>query len=385
MKIIYLANIRLPSEKPHSIHVIKMCEALANQGHEVSLVVAQRYNPNFKNQDVFEFYNLKQNFKIKKLLVIDILHWFSQGPYATWLANLTFAISSFIYVLFNKADLIYSRDGLPLRFISLIKKNFIYEFHEYRTQDKQLYKKLSNQGKELVVITQGLKELLVRDGTNPDKILVAPDAVDLDKFQIVKDKKETRKKLDLPIDKKIILCNSSLYKWKGVFTLAQVFKFQILDSNSLIVFVGGMRYDIDRLKKFIKENNLPTDKILILGHRPYKNMPEYLAAADVLVLPNSSKRELSTKYTSPLKMFEYMASQKPIVASDLPSIREILNEQNAVLVEPDDPQALAQGIQKVLQDKKLSDKISNQAYKDVQNYTWEKRVKNILKFLDYYD
>lgn len=381
MKITYLSGIRIPSERAHAVHCIKMAEALAKRGHQVELVVAGRYNPEFKNVDVFEFYNLERQFKIKKLLVIDILHWFDKGPFATWLTNLTFAISSFVYVLFNSADLIYSRDRLPLLFISLYKKNFVYEIHEYRSKNKNLYKRLSKRGKGLVVITQSIKELLIKDGIKSNKILVASDAVDLKKFQIETKKNEVRKKLGLPVDKKIILYNGSLYKWKGVCTLVQITRYPLPISRYLIILVGGAEYDINRLKKFIKENNLSESKVLILGHKQYKDMPNYLAAADVLVLPNAGKKILSAKYTSPLKMFEYMASQKPIVASDLPSIREVLNENNAVLVEPDNPQALAQGIQKVLQDLELADKISKQAYIDVQNYTWEKRVKKILEFI----
>ena len=80
-------------------------------------------------------------------------------------------------------------------------------------------------------------------------------------------------------------------------------------------------------------------------------------------------------------MFEYMASKTPIVASDLPSIREILNEENAVLVEPDNVQALSLGILEVLKNKRLSDKISFRAFQDVQKYAWQKRAENILRFM----
>ena len=76
-----------------------------------------------------------------------------------------------------------------------------------------------------------------------------------------------------------------------------------------------------------------------------------------------------------------MASQKPIVASDLPSIREILNENNSVLVKADDQRALAEGIKKVLKNKELSDKISQRAYSEVQNYSWQKRANKILEFI----
>jgi len=84
---------------------------------------------------------------------------------------------------------------------------------------------------------------------------------------------------------------------------------------------------------------------------------------------------------SPLKIFEYMASQRPIAASDLPSLREVLNEENSVLIEPDNPRSLAEGVKNILQNVKFADKISKQAYSDVQKYTWEKRAERILGFV----
>jgi len=110
-------------------------------------------------------------------------------------------------------------------------------------------------------------------------------------------------------------------------------------------------------------------------------MPYYLKSADVLILPNSGKKDVSRYWTSPMKMFEYMASQRPIVASDLSSIGEVLSENNSILVEPDNPQALAEGIKKVLDDKELSQRISQQAYIDVKKYTWDKRAQKILDFV----
>jgi glycosyltransferase involved in cell wall biosynthesis len=79
-----------------------------------------------------------------------------------------------------------------------------------------------------------------------------------------------------------------------------------------------------------------------------------------------------------------MASSVPIVVSDLPSIREILNENNAVFVEPNNPESLANGIKKVLQNNDLADRISKQALQDVQNYTWQKRAEKILEFIKNY-
>ena len=176
------------------------------------------------------------------------------------------------------------------------------------------------------------------------------------------------------MDKKIILYTGHLYKWKGVDTLlkvAQDFQFP----NALFVFVGGTKEDIKSFKE--KAKNL--DNVMIVGHKLYTEIPYWLKAADVLVLPNSGRQDISKHWTSPLKVFEYMASRRPIVASDLPSIREILNEENAILVEPDNPQALSSGILEALKNKQLSDKISSRAFEDVKQYSWDKRAEKICQ------
>ena len=107
----------------------------------------------------------------------------------------------------------------------------------------------------------------------------------------------------------------------------------------------------------------------------------FLKTADVLVLPNSAKEAISALYTSPLKLFEYMASRKPIVASNLPSIREVLNEKNSILVRPDDAWALVGGIKKALEDIVLSGRISQAAFENAREYTWEKRAAKIIRFI----
>ena len=121
---------------------------------------------------------------------------------------------------------------------------------------------------------------------------------------------------------------------------------------------------------------------MILGYKPYSEIPYYLKAADILLLPNSGKTEISKSWTSPMKMFEYMASKRPIIASNLPSIREILNEDNAILINPDDSKDLSKRINMALKNQSFSDKISIQAYQDVQKYSWFKRSKKIINFLN---
>ena len=83
-----------------------------------------------------------------------------------------------------------------------------------------------------------------------------------------------------------------------------------------------------------------------------------------------------------LKIFEYLASRTPIVASDMPFNQEFLhNGENAILFKADDSEALAGAIKALLVDKKLARRISANAIKDSKKYSYEARAKKIIKFI----
>jgi len=372
MKLIYITNARIPTEKAHGIQIMKMCEAFGNSGLKLELILPWRFNG--IKEDAFDFYGTKKNFKIKKIFSLDLIQ-LNIPKIFFWIQSLTFSISVFFYLIFKKTDIIYSRDSFPLFLLSFFKKNLVYEVH-YLPKHFFLHKRVFKKVKSVIVITQKLKEILVKKGITENKILIAPDGVDLDKFDISISKDEARRRLNLPQDKKIALYTGHLYKWKGAQDLADAIEF--LDKNTIIIFVGGTKKDEEKFRN--KNKNL--NNVLILGQKPYSEIPYYLKSADVLILPNSGKTEISKSWTSPMKMFEYMASQRPIVASDLPSLREILNKNNAVLIKSDNPKALANGIKQALKNTDLSDKISIQAHRDVQNYSWFKRSKKIIDFLN---
>jgi len=372
MKLIYITNARIPTEKAHSIQIMKMCQAFSNQGVETELVVPWRFNEIKK--DPFNYYGVKRNFKIRKLPSLDLIL-LSIPYFGFWIQNITFALSVFFYLIFKKADIIFSRDLFSLWFLNFFKKNLIYEAHTFPGHFF-LYKRVFQEARAIITITQKLKELLIEQGILANKILVVPDGVDLEEFNIKESQEQCCQKLNLPLNKKIVLYTGHFYKWKGTQVLADASKF--LGENILVIFVGGTKEDEKKFR--IKNQHL--NNILILGHKPYSEIPYYLKAANVLILPNSAKEEISQYWTSPMKMFEYMTSQRPIVASDLPSLREILSENNAILVEPDNPRKLAQGIAKVMKNPDFFDRISKQAYQDVQGYSWSKRAQKIIDFLN---
>ena len=371
-RIIYIANVRIPTEKAHGIQIMKMCEsfALSNPGN-VELIVPNRFNP--IKEDAFAYYRVKKNFKITKIPCFDLIPLDKYlGRVSLWIQALSFSFFVFPYLFFKKADIIYTRNKFLL-FLCFFKKKIIFEAHVF-PKNYSLYSLFFKKIKGMVVITKKLKDLFRKAGILEHKILVAPDAVDLEKFDLKENREECRKRLNLSFDKKIVLYAGHLYKWKGADVLAQVSEY--LPRDVSIYFVGGTDKDI---KEFKNKNS--KFKVQVVGHRPHSEIPYWLKAADILVLPNTAEENISKYWTSPIKMFEYMAAKRPIIASDLPSIREILNEKNALLVNSDNSKDLARGIRKILENPELATKILTQAFKDVQGYTWQKRAKIILNFI----
>ena len=379
MKIIYIANARIPTEKAHGIQIMKMCEAFADAGSDIKLIVPRRLN-NLK-ENPFKYYGVKENFKIIRLPTLDLVKF---GKIGFWIQSISFSKFVTIYCLFKKVDIIYSRDELPLWFLSFFKKNLVLEIHVAKKNfiSKKVFKKV----KIIIAITKGLQQFYTKEyGTNTNKIHWSPDAVDLEEFKSTSiSQEDLRKQYNLPIDKKIIGWIGKLKtmgEGKGAEKLIKAFP-QIFKSNqdSFLMIVGTNPSENNEIQDFFKKSEIGVNSYKIINHVSRNEVINYLKMSDLLIM-NYPDTEHYAHYMSPMKLFEYMASGNPIVASDLPSIREILNEKNAILVEPDNTEVLAEGINKVLINKSFSEKITQQALIDVQNYTWKKRVKNILDFI----
>jgi len=379
MKLVYLANIRIPTEKAHGIQIMKMCESfvalkIKGQAVEVELVVPDRSNA--IKEDPFLFYNVKQNFKITKIPCFGLFSlpgfW---GKVSFLIQEISFLLMAKGYLLFKHFDLLFTREQLT----GLFFKNFILEIHSIPRKISFFHKIIWQRSTKLVVLTNYIKSLIVANGLPEEKILVAADAVDLQEFDISLSTNEAREKLDLPVNKKIVLYAGSLllYGWKGVDVLLQ--SAQFIKNNSLLVLVGGKKQEIESLKRL--SNILDESDILMVGQKPHNLIPYYIKAADVLVLPNKAGDVWSEYYTSPLKLFEYMAGRRPIVAADLSSIREVLDKENAVLFEPNNPLDLAAKINLVIDNPDLGHQLADKAFQKVTNYTWDKRAQTIIKFI----
>jgi len=373
MNLIYISNTRIPSEKANSYQSIIMASVFTNYFSKVELWVGDVRNTKDmrKVKDIFDFYGIENNFPIKKIKQFDCKYiayineflW-SQIRNTFFAFNVCFRLMKFRkkpnYVFYTRtfhfALLFYF-----LRKIKIFKNLIIYEVHNHSYLNSYIASKVD----AIIVINNYLKNVFVKKNNN---IHVAHDGVELNSFSKIGNVNLSKKSYN-------VLYSGSFYEWKGVKTLIDSSKF--LPNCFKIKCVGGSGAALENIIKYCHNKGLD-NRIEILPFQNRKKLLRIIENSDILVLPNSSKRNESL-YTSPLKLFEYMASKRPIVASNIDSIKEILNEDNAYLFAADDPKDLAL---KIIQATKegFQNKVEN-AYSDVQSYTWNKRAEGIFKFI----
>lgn len=365
MKGFYFINTDIDNKRAHTNQILNTLSAVCKDVDIKLCLIAPKYQGKIKINEIKERYNLRiipkiiflKNFGIKK---------------PTGFAFILFNFSS-IWFLFKEKlkkeiDFIYIRSGIfmPLViFARILGVQCYYETHRKPMSLKEKFNNyiISSLSSGIIVISEYMKKYFLK---YKKEILVVHDAVSLEIFDNNIKKEEARKKLNLPLDKNICVYTGAISKLKG---LDCVFKTVKILPNVLFVLAGDVSREF--------ENTNFSSNIKFLGKIEHREIPFLLKSADILLLPHP-KSEYSQ---SPMKLFEYMASGAPIVASKLPSITEVLNDENAVLVEAENAEALASGIKKVLENKIFVEKITKQALIDVKEHTWKKRGEKISRFI----
>ncbi len=378
-KLIYITNNRIPTEKAHGFQVMKMCEAFSKQGVKVELFIPRRLN-SIKDSP-FYYYGIHEIFDIKKVPVIDLIPLSKfLGPVANFVESLTFAICAIGKLPKDGNYTVYSRDQFILWFLSFTNKKFVYEVHSFPGNPK-FYKRIWRKAYKIITITHGIKNLIVKRDIPEDKITVASDAVDLEVFDTVNSNKdELRDELNLPKDNFIVGYIGkfkTLEMEKGIAVMLEALP--MVDKDVKMIFVGGEKLEINSYKALANRFNVYS-QALFFEYQPHTKAIKYMKAADTLIIPFPNKPHYAF-YASPLKLFEYMASGRPVIASDLPALREVLNDKNALFFKPDDAADLARSIKMLKSSQMLGYHLSQQALADVKEYTWDKRAQRILEFI----
>jgi glycosyltransferase involved in cell wall biosynthesis len=217
-----------------------------------------------------------------------------------------------------------------------------------------------------VTITAALSRMLQEKFGNRTHTAVVPDGVR------VSSRPDDLQEPDTPA---VVGYAGHLYPWKGVDLLLDAIA-QTAHASALIVGGHDAEGDRGRLEALADALGISA-RVTFTGHVAPSGVPALLRRATILALPNPASA-ISTLFTSPLKLFEYMAAGRAIVASDLPAIREVLrHEVNALLVTPGDSAALARGIDRLLGDSQLAAKLARNALNDVDDYTWSRRAERL--------
>ncbi|MGB4106712.1 MAG: glycosyltransferase family 4 protein [Alphaproteobacteria bacterium] len=370
MKIFYFSGATLPSDSAQSVHVMKMCAALAQDSKSNAVTLFAKGAPGSDDEAIFNYYGIEPCFSL-------ILPVASKIPVLSGMLRLSghrLALKET-----GMPDIAYGRDPVALNW--LIPENIpvIYEAHQVPRSflEKRAVKNLLQQRRlmALVVISNGLKTDFIKafPKLRQSKIFVAPDGADISVKNLAP------RELAGCADALKVGYTGSLHEGKGMEIIALLAK-EAKDFDFHVV--GGSLQQVQAWRK----DALPN--LFMHGHVPHGELGAYLAAFDVLIAPYRTRTTIKTgvdisKWMSPMKIFEYMAAKKPIMASDLPVIREILKDgENALLLSPSEPRAWIAALEK-LKDEGLRNSLAARAYADLQEkYTWKKRARAILKFVD---
>ncbi len=375
-KLFLVFHGRFPSNKAASLFVAKSCEAFAESGLDTVLIVPRRLGR--EKGDPHEYYKVKKDFQIVYLPVIDLKEFWLPNSVRFFVSFLSFSVTTFVHLRIHakKNDIVYSNESLPLYLVSFFYPKTFYEMHDFPESKLFFFGMFLRRMKWVLIHNRWkVEQAKATFKINNRSILCEPNAVDLKDFDSKVTRDEARDKLQLPLDKNIVVYTGHLYGWKGANILANAA--QELGSEYLVAFVGGIPEDVAHFKKLYGN----CTNILIVGFRPHFEVPLWQKAADILVLPNTAKEKISNLYTSPMKLFEYAASKRPIVASRIPSITELVDDETVFFATPDDVHSLAETIKEASEKKELSEKRSAAAYVWVTEHTWGKRAKRITSFM----
>lgn len=383
MKLLYIANIRVPTEKAHGLQIMQNCEAFADAGAQVELWAARRWDtsPMRLIRDPWAHYGVKRNFTLRRLPCLDLIplvpersDLIARGVFLLQLW--TFTLMALVRALFTPADVYYSRDEFVLLALSLIKPRRALAYESHTLRGGRLQRWVVRRVGHVFATTGKLAAELEALGA---RVHVAHDGIRQERFADLPDQRAARRALGWDERAFIVGYVGRLHTMmmdKGVGTLVEALA-QLGDVS--IALVGGPDDMAAALREDWIARGQDAERFLYAGQVKPDQVPLYLSAFDVCAMPFPWTEHFAY-YASPIKLFEYMAARRAIVATNLPSTAEVVTDgESALLVPPSDAGALADAIRSLRDDPILREKLAANAYRLVmERYTWEGRAREIL-------
>jgi glycosyltransferase involved in cell wall biosynthesis len=371
MKIACISASRIPSDTANSIQAMKMCQALAQLGHELTLLVPGREPPLGDREKLVAHYGLSTPFDIQWLSSLSrrLFTWQAARLAYRMRADILYCwpIQSAVSGLWMNLPVILEMHDLPSGRIGPA-----WYRHFLKTSGS----------KRVMFITHALHDVLEKKygvSLSPSETIIAPNGVDLGRFAGLPDPETARRQLGLP-QAPTVACTGHLYEGRGAdLFLSLAAKFP----QTNFLWVGGRRQDVAGWQSRAVAQGLKN--VQLTGFVTNQRLPLFQAAAEILLMPYareiaiSSGTGRSAEISSPMKMFEYMASDRAIITSDLPVIREVLDDRMAVFCPPDDQGSWVIALEDLLRDPNRRQSLGRQARSEVEKYTWVRRAERALE------
>ena len=309
----------MPSHLPSSLQVIKTCESFSKNDYNVTLIKPGTGNKKFS---IKQYYGLKHEVNIKEFSSIKS---FPQG-----FKFYTYCIYCLLYILKIRNSISISRNFFIIYLLLLFRKKVILEIHHDTKRESRLsrfilkYSNFLNNKKllNIVAVSKSVKELFIEKyKVQSKKITVLPSGSSI----------KINFKPNLNNYKRMkIGYFGSISPSKGINTIIKLSK---IDQDNDYYIFGGLKNDINKLRKKNINNNLYLNENI-----PYVHLPRIMNEMDILTIPYTKNIKSAgevddiAKYTSPLKLFDYLAVGKMIISSDLKVLREVINNKNAIFI-----------------------------------------------------
>jgi glycosyltransferase involved in cell wall biosynthesis len=360
MKLLYATSITYPSKYANRFQVLKMSEAWYRLLGDKFILGGRNIVPEQKQSRIASLKTSRSFLLSWRLLKL------AKGEFVTHVYSREEKLIFFM-MIYNK---LFFR--LPLA--------FAFEAHAVPEHKSFFYTFVLKRVSCIVALTSPMKQELEVLFPN-QKIIVEPDAVDLEVFKSGGEERDRiRAELGIPRDVFIVGYTGSFKTMgmdKGVSdifrTIAELHQKGV--TNVYVLAVGATPLEKNEYERLAQELSIESFACVVT-RVPWQKLPQYQQACDILAMPFPHTRHFDL-YMSPMKLFEYMASGKPIIASDLPSVRDILNSQNSVLIEAGSVEGLTKAVVQLINDQEQAQKIGLQSQNDAEKYTWDKRAERI--------
>ena len=385
MRIAYVNHGRFPTEKAHGFQTAQVCEALLDLGHEVTL-----YCPTFQNPITAaaqQYYGLRRPLSVQSVGHFDAFRSrFIPGFLGFIVSMRSYGKAIQRHLSAARFDLLYTRS--PLLLGALLRANIplILELHAIPRFGKRRFAAACNRCRSVVCLTSPMGRALVALGVDRQKIVVEPDGVDLRRFQGLPEPAAAKWRWKLPADRPVIGYVGSLSTRetleKGVRELIDAMALLKRSSpdRPLLWIVGGPQRWKNIYEEFARSKGLTAADVRFEGHVDASAVPAAIAACDVCVYPApKANHPYFVRDTSPLKLFEYLCSGRPVICADLPPVRDVVSEKHVRFFRAGDSSDLAAAIIDTLAHPQEALARAQTGLDIIQKHSWTKRMQRILE------